>query len=125
MSIIPCPGCEKDMSSQSAICPRCGYELREANEEEKAVYRARRLRDRIYRLNMTSYLVITVFLAGFGWYWWESAGFSRMSSLGPFILMGVSALAYLVVRVFLFRARSEQKAMRQKRKLSADLRRNL
>jgi hypothetical protein len=113
------------MSSQNAICPGCGHEHREATEEELAIYRARRLRDRIYRLNMTSYLVITVFLAAFGWYWWESAGYSRMSSPGPFILMGIAAFAYLVVRVFIFRTRGEQKAMRQRRQMSKDLRRNL
>ena len=94
-------------------------------EEDLAVYRARKLRDRIYRLNMISYLVITGFVAAFGWYWWDSRGFSEPSSLGPFILMGMSAIAYLVVRVFLFRARQQRRAMRQQGRVSSELRRNL
>lgn len=125
MSIIPCPECGKNISSQAPVCSHCGTQLGEASEEDMAIFRARRLRDRIYRLNMTSYLVITVFLAGFGWYWWDSAGFSQVSSKGPFILMGVAAVAYLVVRGFLFKARSERKAMRQKHQMSRELRRNL
>lgn len=125
MSIIPCPECGKKISSRAAICSYCGFQQGEVTEEDLEVFRARRLRDRIYRLNMISYLVITVFIAGFGWYWWDSAGFSRMASAGPFILMGITAVAYLVVRGFLFHARSQQRAMRQKRQMSQDLRRNL
>jgi hypothetical protein len=48
-----------------------------------------------------------------------------MSSPGPFVLMGIAAVAYVVVRVFLFRNRQALKAMRQIRKISSDLRRNL
>jgi hypothetical protein len=125
MSIIPCPECGKKVSSQSTICRNCGFQLGEASEEDMAIFRARKLRDRIYHLNMISYLVISVFLAGFGWYWWDSSGFSQASSSGPFILMGITAVAYLVVRVFLFQARHKQKAMRQKLQASSDLRRNL
>ena len=85
MSIIACPDCGKKVSSQAPICSHCGYQLGEASEEDRAVFEARKLRDRIYRLNMSSYLVITVFLAGFGWYWWASAGFTKMPSMGPFV----------------------------------------
>lgn len=125
MSIIPCPECGKKVSSLTPICPHCGHQAGEVSEEDLAIFRARRLRDRIYRLNMASYLVITVFLAAFGWYWWDSSGFSQASSAGPFILMAIAAVAYLTVRALLFHARSQQKAMRQKRKMSSDLRRNL
>ena len=88
MSIIACPECNKNISSKAVICQNCGFQLGEVTEEDLAIYRARKLRDRIYRLNMISYLVITVFVAAFGWYWWDSRGFSEPSSLGPFILMG-------------------------------------
>lgn len=125
MSIVACPECGKKISSQAAICRHCGFELGEVSEEDRAIHQARRLRDRIYRLNMVSYLVITVFLAGFGWYWWASAGFSRVTGAGPFVLMGVAAVAYLVVRGLLFRARQQRKLMRQKKELSNELRRNL
>lgn len=125
MSIIVCPECSKKISSRSAICSYCGFQLGEVTEEDLAIFRARKLRDRIYRLNMYSYLAITVFVAAFGWYWWDSKGFSEPSSMGPFILMGVSAIAYLVVRVFLFRARQLRRAMRQQGPVSSNLRRNL
>jgi len=45
--------------------------------------------------------------------------------LGPFALMGLAATAYLVVRVMLFRCRQQRKAMRAKRQMSNELRRNL
>lgn len=125
MSIVACPECGKKISSQATICRHCGFELGEVSEEDRDIYQARRLRDRIYRLNMVSYLVITVFLAGFGWYWWASAGFSQMSGAGPFVLMGLAAVAYLVVRGLLFQARGKRKLMRQQKELSNELRRNL
>ncbi len=125
MSIISCPECSKKISSQAPICSYCGHQMGEVTEEDLRVFRARRLRDRIYRLNMISYGVITFFIAGFCWYWWESRGFSQPTSTGPFILMGVAAVAYLVVRALLFKSRHERKAMRQAAQMSRELRRNL
>ena len=125
MSIISCPDCKKKISDRAAICSHCGFQLREATEAEQEIFRARRLRDRIYRLNMASYAVISVFVAAFGWYWWDSAGFSQAPSIGPFILMGISAIAYLLVRALLFRCRQQRKAMRAKQQMSGEVRRNL
>ena len=125
MSISSCPECGKKISSRAVICNYCGFHLGEVTEQDLQVFRARKLRDKLYRLNMISYAVITLFIAAFCWYWWDSRGFSRMSSLGPFALMGTAAVAYVVVRVFLFRNRQALKLMRQARKMSSDLRRNL
>jgi hypothetical protein len=125
MSIIACPECSKKISSRTPICTYCGFQLGDVSETDLEVFRARKLRDRIYRLNMSSYAVITVLVAGFGWFWWESQGFGKPSSAGPLILMGLSALAYLVVRALLFRSRQVLKSMRVKRTMSNDLRRNL
>jgi hypothetical protein len=125
MSIIACPECGKKISSRAPICSFCGFQLGEASEEDLEIFRARRLRDRIYRLNMSSYAAITLFVGGFGWYWWASRGFVEPPTMGPFILMAVAALGYLVVRVLLFRARAERKQMRQRTGLGSDLRRNL
>lgn len=125
MSIISCPECNRNISSRAVICNYCGFQMGDVTESDLEIFRARKLRDRIYRLNMISYTVITVFVAAFGWYWWDSRGFTEPSSTGPFILMGAAALAYLVVRGFLFRARQLKKAMRQKVRVSSDLRRNL
>lgn len=63
------------------------------------------MRDQIYHLKMTSYAVMTLFLAAFGWYWWESSDFQRQPSMGPLALLAAGALAYLVIRYLLFRAR--------------------
>lgn len=125
MAIAACSQCNKKISDRNPICPHCGHQEGEVSEADLEVYRARKLRDRIYRLNMSSYAVITVFVAAFGWYWWESRGFSQASSIGPFILMGLSAVAYLTVRALLFRARQERKAMREKARTNNELRRNL
>ena len=125
MAITSCPECNKKISSRSVICTQCGFQIGEVSEEDLAVFRARKLRERIYRLNMASYLVITVFVAAFGWYWWASRGFTEPSQTGPFILMGISALAYLVVRGLLFQARQRRKAIRAKNRMSSELRRNL
>ncbi len=88
MAIIACPDCGKKISSRSVICSFCGFQLGEVTEQDLELYRARRLRDQIYRLNMISYLVITVFVGGFGWYWWDSKGFLQPPSNGPLLLMG-------------------------------------
>ena len=125
MSIIACPECGKKISSRASICSYCGFQMGEVSEEDLQVYHARKLRDRIYHLNMSSYAAITLFVAAFGWYWWDSEGFVRPPTAGPFILMGVAALAYLVVRAFLFRAKQRRKQMRQQVRIGTDLRRNL
>jgi hypothetical protein len=77
-------------------------QLSDASEQDLAVFRARRLRERIYRLNMISYGVITLFLAGFGWYWWDSRGFTQAPTAGPLVLMAAAAAAYIVVRYCCF-----------------------
>ena len=125
MTVIACPDCNKKISSRTVICSYCGHQLGEVTETDLAVFRARKLRDRIYKLNMSSYAVITVFIAAFAWYWLDSRGFSEVPSLGPFILMGLAAIAYLVVRALLFRSRRVQKLMRAERNMSSELRRNL
>jgi len=75
MAIIACPDCGKKISSRAAICSYCGFQLGEVTEQDLKVFKARKLRDARYRLNMLSYAVITVLLAAFGWYWWDSRGF--------------------------------------------------
>jgi len=125
MSIIACPECNRQISSKAALCSHCGTQLGEVTEQDLEIFRARKIRDRIYRLSMVSYLVITVFIAGFAWYWWDSRGFSQLSSTGPFIAMGLAAIAYLVVRALLFRARQQRKVMRAERQMSNELRKNL
>ena len=113
MTIMACPECNKNISSRTPICNYCGYQLGEVTEADLAVFRARKLRDRIYKLNMSSYAVITVFITAFAWYWLDSRGFSETPSVGPFILMGLAAIAYLVVRALLFQSRRVQKSMKK------------
>jgi len=122
MAIIACPDCGKKISSRAAICSRCGFQLGEVTEQDLEIYRARRLRDARYRLNMLSYAVITVMLAAFGWYWWDSRGFVEPPSAGPMVLMGLAALAYLVVRALLFRNRQLQRTQRDLQSLQDGLR---
>ncbi len=125
MAIIACPECGKKISSHAPICNHCGSRMGDVSAEQIEKFRARKLRDRIYHLNMISYAVITAFVAAFGWYWWDSGGFEHQSSAGPFILMGLAAVAYLYVRVLLFRNRRRQKVLRQNQFMHSKLRRKL
>ncbi len=113
MSIISCPECGKKISSIAPVCSHCGFQRSEVSEEQMLVFRQRQARDKVYRLNMTTYAVISVFVAGFGWYWWDTGGFLHTSSNGPFVVMGLSAVAYLLVRGLLFQARRKQRALRR------------
>jgi hypothetical protein len=122
MAIIACSACGKKISSHTPICSHCGLEIGEVSEEQLEIFRTRKLRDRLYHLSMISYSVITVFVAAFGWFWLDSEGFEHRSSVGPFILMGLAAVAYLLIRILQFRNRRRQKAMRQKRLLRSKLR---
>jgi hypothetical protein len=63
---------------------------------------------------MISYAVITAFVVAFGWYWRDSGGFEHQSSAGPFILMGLAAVAYLFIRGLLFSSRRRQKILQRK-----------
>jgi len=125
MSIISCPECGKKISNKAAICTHCGFQMSEVSDEQLNTFRVRKLRDKIYHLNMISYAAITVFVAGFGWYWKDTGGFQHQSSTGPFILMGLAAVAYILVRVLLFAKRREKKELRRKEVMSAELRRKL
>jgi hypothetical protein len=114
MSIVSCPKCGNKISSLAKICLHCGHLRTEADDDESLVFRQRQVRDRIYHLKMTSYAVMAVFLAAFSWYWWESDGFIRHSSSGPWILMGLSAFGYLIVRALLYQAQRKQRQLKRR-----------
>lgn len=108
-----CPNCRKPMSSKAALCPSCGFAAGEVDEAELLEFQRRKLRDRIYRLKMGSYAVISLFLAAFGWYWWATGGFQHGSGTGPVLAIGLSTVAYLAIRALLFLAQREMKKLRQ------------
>jgi len=103
MAIIKCPKCDSRISSQIRICPQCGFQRGEVDEDELRELRRREIRDRIYYLKMASYAVLTLLLLAFGWYWVETESFKYQSSSGPYVLFAIGAAAYLVIRVFLFK----------------------
>ncbi len=125
MAIVACPECSKKISSHAPICSHCGFQMGEISAEQLNEFRARKLRDRIYHLNMISYAVITVFVAAFGWYWSDSGGFEHGSSTVPFILMGIAAVAYLFIRVLLLRTGHRQRRLRKKQFKHPTLRRKM
>jgi len=112
MSIVACPKCGSKISSLAKICLHCGHQRTGIDDERSLVLRQRRIRDKIYHLKMTSYAVTAVFLAGFGWFWWESDGFVQIPSERPFVLMGLCAFVYLVLRVLLYQAQRAQKELK-------------
>lgn len=109
MALINCPGCGERISDVLSMCPRCGHVRDGAESEEAAEFQRRKMRDRVYHLKMISYLAITIFVAGFGWYWWDTRGFQQSSSMGPLVVQGVAAVAYIAIRGMLFTARRRLK----------------
>ena len=103
MAIIACPGCEKNISSHTMLCPYCGFQRGEVAEEELREFRRRKLRDRVYHLKMASYAALTLLIAAFGWYMADTSGFQYRSSAGPYIMFTVGAACYLVIRVYLYK----------------------
>ena len=113
MSIVTCSKCGSKISSMAKMCLHCGHLRTGVADEQSLVFRQRQIRDRIYHLRMTSYSVLAVILAAFGWFWWESGGFEHRTSQRPFILMGLGGLAYLVVRTLIYQAQRKQKELKR------------
>jgi hypothetical protein len=109
MATIICPSCRKKISDVTSMCPLCGFKRGPASEEQLQELQRRRLRDHVYRLKMASYGAIALLLVAFGWYWWGSSGFRLLPSAGPLALLGLSAVAYLVIRIMLYSARRRLK----------------
>ncbi len=104
MAIINCPGCGKKTTELSSKCPHCGFDRGQGDDERTVEMNRRRVRDHVYHLKMTSYGILSLFLAAFGWYWWDTSGFLNQSSRGPILLFALASVAYLVIRVLMFRA---------------------
>lgn len=114
MPIVDCPQCNKKISSLAPICDHCGYSTGDASAEDLRRYRERSIRDQLYRLNMFSYASMTIVILAFAWYWIATGSFQMpVSNNGPYYLMMVGAVAYLVVRVLIFRARGMKKQIRR------------
>ncbi len=111
--IVDCPNCGKQISSKAPVCSHCGFASGEANEDEMKEIGRRKLRDRIYHLKMATYAVITVFVAGFGWYWYATGGFQVRSPIGPMALMAIAALGYIVARGLLFQSKRKLKKLNE------------
>lgn len=82
-------------------------------DEEQRAFEVRKARDRIYHLSLASYIAVTLILVAFVWHWWSSNGFTQASSPGPLLLMGFTALAYVVIRAMLYQARRRLKELKQ------------
>jgi len=109
MAIISCPNCDKNISSRTMLCPYCEFQRGEVAEEELKEHRRRKIRDRIYHLKMVSYVALTLLAAAFGWYIVDTSGFQNRASMGPYALFTLGAAFYLVIRVYLFMAKSALK----------------
>lgn len=103
MAIISCPGCNKNISSHSNLCPFCGFQRGEVTEDQLKELRRRQLRDRIYRLKMSSYAALLMLIVAFGWLLMETSNFQNMPTNGPYILFGTGAVCYLVIRAYLYK----------------------
>jgi hypothetical protein len=113
MALAQCPNCDERISSQFKLCPHCGFQRGEVDEVELKEFRRRKLRDSVYHLQMASYAALTLLVAAFAWYWVETEGFAYRSSIGPYLLFTLGALAYMLIRVFLFRRKAALRKMRK------------
>ncbi|MFT5141006.1 MAG: hypothetical protein ACI9H8_002419 [Lysobacterales bacterium] len=111
MAIINCPGCGKKTTELSSKCPHCGFVRGQEKDERIVELQRRKMRDHLYHLKMTSYGVITLFLAAFGWYWWGTAGFLEQSPKGPIVMLAVVSAGYMVLRVLMFRVKRSLKQL--------------
>ena len=109
--IVNCPNCGKAMSSKAPLCPHCGYERGEVSDEQLQELARRRLRDKVYRLKMSSYLAITLLLAAAGWYFYEASDVNMTPSTGPILLVAVGSVAYVITRGLLFKAKRDLKRL--------------
>ena len=107
MAIIECPGCNKRVSNMTTTCPLCGSELKGIDEERLQELRRRKLKDKVYYTKMYSYLALTLLIVAFGWYLKATAWFQHQSSMGPYILFAIGAVAYLVVRGLMLKYKIE------------------
>ncbi len=106
MAIISCPKCKKLISSHTPICPYCGFQRGEASEAQLKEFQRRKLRDRIYHLKMSSYAALASLIAAFGWFLLETENLQHLSSIGPYVLFAVGSLCYLVIRLYLYKAKA-------------------
>lgn len=104
MAIVKCPKCDHRISSIVMLCPECGFQRGEVDEDVLRESRRREIRDRVYHLKMASYAVLTLLLAAFGWYWVETESFRNQSGIGPYVLFVIGSVAYLVIRILLFKS---------------------
>lgn len=115
MSIVDCPQCGKKISSLAPICDHCGASSGEASSEDVQRFRERNIRDHLYRLNMFSYASMAIVIVAFAWYWVATGSLQvPPGTNGPYYLMMVGAVAYLAVRVLIFRARGRRKSIRNR-----------
>jgi drug/metabolite transporter (DMT)-like permease len=103
MAIVSCPSCGKSISGRIMLCPHCGFQRGEVEEEQLKEFHRRKLRDRIYHLKMASYAALTLLIGAFGWYLAATEGFQYRSSMGPYIMFAVGSVFYLGIRVYLYK----------------------
>ena len=105
MAIISCPRCDKNISTHTKLCPYCGFERGEVAEEQLKEFQRRKLRDRVYHLKMASYAALLLLVVAFGWFLVGTSNLQHMPSIGPYILFIVGAFCYLVIRIYLYKAK--------------------
>jgi len=109
--IISCPRCNKDIPSRTMLCPYCGFQRGEVNEEQLKEFQRRKLRDRIYHLKMSSYAALALLIAASGWFLVDTENLQHMSTIGPFLLFSVGSLCYVVIRIYLYKSKAALKKL--------------
>ena len=98
MAITYCINCDKRISDKALACPHCGFSRDQQDSAQVEELLRRKQRQKRYRLNMYSYVALTIFIAGVIWYWVESGGFQTAASIGPMLVLTLGVLSYVVLR---------------------------
>lgn len=116
MALVMCPACRKKKSSLALVCPNCGFSNQKdvsANDEQLALTKKRKFRDRIYHLKMISYVAMSLAMVGIIPMLWsyieaiENSVKINLKEHWGLYFVGIGFLIYVITRYLMIKAKKE------------------
>lgn len=104
MALMTCAKCSNRFSNQLPACPQCGIDPHATDSAQQRKIALRDFRTRIYHLNMSSYLALTICTAGFILYW-SASRHAQPPGMLSWGLIGLGAGGYLLIRLLMIQAK--------------------